>query len=704
MTLKRLAKNKRLATVGMTLLAVLITLVLSSLAILNQWQLQAINTLFAVRGPAVPADTSIVIVAIDDQSIKSLPGKMPYPRSYFARMVNNLSEAGARLIIFDLEFTEPSSTAPAEDSILADAIAHHHNVILAGKIVQESDQRVLNSQYVVKPLELLLGNRTSWGIVNVPEDVDGFIRSYLLFLSAGEQVYYPLAVQAADLLLNSGQPLRIDPAQTNLELGPMRVPKVKRNTMWINFRGPAGTFRTYSMASILDDPSFQLAGEEDTDIFEQYRVWGTFRDKIVFIGASAEELQDNKFTPFFEYQQNKRKMPGVELHANALSTLLRGDFIQTVPTWAVWLTALLLALLTGFLTTSLRPFRAFAAVLFLSLVVIAGLTALFLLLRYLFPIIVPVLSLSISFVLNLISQIVHEQREKHRIRQTFQQYVAPAVVEKMLSSGELPSYGGERKELTVLFSDIRSFTRFSESHEPEVVVSHLSEYLTKMVDVIFKYNGTLDKFVGDEIMAVFGAPYHYADHPERACRTALEMVTRLRQMQKEWSARGEEYFNIGIGINTGKMIIGNLGSQQLFDYTVIGDQVNLGARLEGLNKEYGTTIIISEYTYEAVRNTARVRELDLVRVMGRTQPIRIYELRGLEPLALIEQEYLIDIYTAGLLAYRNRQWAEALKAFRRVLRYFPTDGPSRVYTKRCLDFLEHPAPPQWDGVYEMKQK
>jgi len=274
----------------------------------------------------------------------------------------------------------------------------------------------------------------------------------------------------------------------------------------------------------------------------------------------------------------------------------------------------------------------------------------------------------------------------------------------MLSSNELPKFGGERRELTILFSDIRKFTTFSENHSPEVVVSRLSEYLTAMVEVIFKHNGTLDKFVGDEIMAVYGAPLYFGDHAERACMTAMDMVDELRNIQKQWSADKKDFFHIGIGINTGSVIVGNLGSSQLFDYTVIGDEVNLGARLEGANKQYQTTVIISEGTYERVKHKAKVRELDYVRVVGKEKPIRIFELRGMHSVPQIEQDYIIDIFTEGLEAYRDRRWADALKEFRRVLRYFPSDGPAKVYTRRCLDFVENPPPLDWDGVYDFKTK
>ncbi|OPZ69856.1 MAG: Adenylate cyclase 1 [bacterium ADurb.Bin478] len=666
--------------------------------------LRAVNELFSLRGGQAQADTSIVIIAVDDESMKSLPTKWPYPRSYFARMVDHLSQAGARLIVFDIEFTEPSREQPAEDDSLARSVARAQNVILAGKVVLDANKRSLNNHYLLKPIPPLLETGAPFALVNVIEDGDGFIRRYMLYQQVGAALYFPLAVQAFLALAPPETGRTVAISGNHVLLAGQRVPTTSGNAMYINFAGPAASFRTYSLASILDDENFDLAGEEDTDIFDQYRQWQTFRDKIVLVGASAEELQDNKYTPFFEYNGQRLKMPGVEMHANALSTLRSGRFLRDLPGWMQVVLLLTASLLSAWLALSLKPFRALPAVVLLIAGFLGLVYGLFVHARWVTDIVAPILSIAFTYVAGLTYQTVVEQKEKNRIRKTFQQYVAPTVVEKMLSTGELPSYGGERKELTVLFSDIRKFTKFSESHEPEVVVSRLQEYLSEMVDVVFRYNGTLDKFVGDELMAVYGAPFHFPDHAERACRTALEMVETLRQIQKRWSQDYNEYFNIGIGINTGKVIVGNLGSKQLFDYTVIGDEVNIGARLEGANKLYETTILISENTYSHVRDTARVRELDLVRLVGRRHPIRIYELRGMAPLPDIEQDLLIDVFAQGLNAYRRRCWADALYSFRRILRYFPTDGPSRIYTQRCLDQLEHPAPDDWNGVYDMEHK
>jgi len=701
---KKLLKSKRAFYFLCIFGSVLIATILSFLGPIEDVQLAAVNELFSLRGPVFPPDTSIVIVGVDDQSFTSLPSKWPFPTFYYARAVRNLQRAGARLIIFDIEFTEPNHTHPEYDLDFARAVNDVRDVVLAGKIVYDMGSYGTENIYALRPIAPLLRSEATWGFVNVLKDPDGFIRRYLLFQKTGNKSYYPLAIEALRLLQNVDLDREQDPFDPYFQVGEVSIPKATPNSMYINYRGPAETFRTYSIVSIIDDEKFDLPGDEDMDIFEAHLEWGTFRDKIVFIGATAEELQDFQLTPFYKFEGRGRELPGVEMHANALSTLLRGDFITDLNFTLQIIFTLLLAALASFITLSVRPVKALVGVALESIIIVAVAYLLFTYSRQLMVITRPVLSLLLAYLTSLVYQTVIEQREKYRIRQTFRQYVAPAVVDKMLSTGELPAFGGERRELTVLFSDIRRFTSFCESKGPDIVVSRLSEYLTEMVDVIFKFNGTLDKFVGDEIMALFGAPYYYGDHAHRACMTALEMVEKLRDIQKRWSEDRKEFFHIGIGINTGNVIVGNLGSSQLFDYTVIGDEVNLGARLEGANKEYQTTIILSESTYHLVRDKVKVRELDVVRVVGKSKPIRIFELRGMDSIPQIEQDYIVEVFTEGLNAYRERQWSDALKSFRRVLRYFPSDGPSRIYTIRCLNYIEKPPPPDWDGVYAFTKK
>ena len=705
MTLNKIKSSKFAIKISIIFVSILLAYIISTLPVVDNLQHKSIDSLFNLRGPMSPPDTSIVIVAIDDMTMESMPIKYPYPTSFYAKLVNNLVKAEVKLIVFDIEFIEENTKDPEFDLFFARAVTDARNVVLAGKIVYEVGSSSTQNTYVVKPIAPLLRSLANWGLVNILEDEDGFLRRYLLFQTVNKKNYYPLAIEAIKTLENTEPSQEQDPYSPTFLVGDKIIPKVTPNSMLINYRGPAQTFRTYSLASVLDDSTFSLKADEDTDIFDLHLEWGTFKDKIVFVGATAAELQDNKYTPFFNYGGQKQKIPGVEMHANALSTIIKGDFIKNLDKNLNILFTLLLVVLALFFTLRLRPWVALLAI---SLEIIFMFGLIYILFSH-YNIVctttTPSFGIMFSFIIGLVYQAFIERREKNRIRKTFQQYVSPAVVEKMLSTGEVPSYGGERRTLTILFSDIRKFTSFSESHEPEEVVSRLSEYLTEMVDVIFKQSGTLDKFVGDEIMALFGAPYFFDDHAERACITALQMQAKLKELREKWASQnGKDSFNVGIGINTGKVIVGNLGSSQLFDYTVIGDHVNIGARLESANKEYQTTIILSESTYELVKRRAKVRELDFVRVVGKSHPIRIFELLGMDSIQQNEQDYLIDVYSEGLNAYRERRWSEALVKFRKVLRYYPTDGPSKVYTVRCLDFVENSPPVNWDGVYDFKTK
>ena len=682
----------------LTLIVCLLVWTAHQIGFLENFELKSFDSRLKLRGPLPLVDSSLVIVTLDDQTFSSLPIQWPYPRSIYAQLIRNLKSAGARLIVFDLEFTEPTP----DDKILGMAAAEAGNVIFAGKLVTEIGAHNTINQYVLEPVSALLQKGTSWALVNIVEDNDGFLRRYFLAKHVADHRYLSLGLEVMRRWLHLPETsLRED--SNNFWLGDFPIPKYTPETMLINFAGPAHTFPTYSLVNILDDFEFDI-GDEDTDIFEMYKIWGTFRNKIVLIGCSAEELQDTKFTPFFEYEGNKRKMPGVEVHANAIYTIFQRMFLIPVDTKITVALIVLLSLLVGILTQLARPLKAGIGVLLILALFLIGNFAIFIQKNLILPITPPVLAIVFTYLGHTAVLFVSEQREKLRYRKIFQQYVSKNVVERMLDSGEYPRFGGERKKLTVLFSDIRGFTTFSEKYPPEEVVARLSEYLTEMADITIQHDGTLDKFVGDEIMAIYGAPYYYQNHAEKACRTAQAMINRLRELQREYAAKNGSYFNIGIGINTGEMVVGNLGSRQLFDYTVIGDAVNLGARLEGINKFYKTNIILSEFTYQEVKDIAIVRELDFIKVKGKTRPIKIYELRGMDNIPQFEYELLVQVYQQALQFYQQGEWYRALVEFRRVLHYFPTDGPSRLYVRRCLDLMENPPAEDWEPVFVFETK
>jgi adenylate cyclase len=703
--LKRIWRDKWLFGSVAALLSTVFAALLSLTSPFENFEYKTYDLRFSIRGTQPVEEDKIAIVGIDDQSFLALGLQWPFPRGIYNWAVQNLLEAGARLVVIDIEFAEPSDRYLKQDSLLAAAIRREpEKIILAGNLAKALSGETLVAD-PVPPIPAFLPEGATWGLVSVNEEADGFIRQYSLFdVDPGRgKYYYPLAVMAcmkADKGRNGDRRLRFAKSG-HIAIGQRTLPP-GTGQFFINYRGPAGTFPTFSFSDVIDDSSRYLGRQHDTNSFYFYK--DELKDKIVFIGAIAEELQDTKLTPFFKYKGVERKTPGVEVHANALSTLLRGDFITRQEGYLPLLLVLIVAVVTMVTTILLKPFK--------GLGVVAGLILVYFLLGiYLFnnhllwiDLTTPMTAMAFCYVGNVLHTTLTEQRERIRIKKSWAQYMPQKVIDQMLDAGDLPKFGGERRELTILFSDIRSFTTYTEKHSSHQVVKKLREYLTEMVDVIHKHDGTLDKFVGDEVMALFGAPHYYRTHAEKACLTALEMIARLRKLQKKWASRNQDYFQIGIGINSGKVISGNLGSEQLFDYTVIGDDVNLGARLEGANKQYGTTIIISEFTHKLVKKEARVRELDLVRVKGKNKPVRIFELRGMDELSPIEQDLIIDVYSNGLNNYKDRKWYQALTEFKRVLRYFPTDGPTRVYIKRCLDFIESPPPDNWDGVYEFMTK
>ncbi|HDL17600.1 MAG TPA: adenylate/guanylate cyclase domain-containing protein, partial [Bacteroidetes bacterium] len=666
MTLKLSEKKRKvIAVIGISFVVLLLTGFFSVFSPVRNLELKVLNQQFSSRGPMTDRDTSLVIVAIDDQTFASMPMKWPYPRSVYGKLIRNLNEAGAKLIVFDLEFTEPTVNDPAQDDSLAAAARRFGNVIFAGKLVSEFGSSMTLNQYTLPPIPQLLRSSPvdssvlPWGLVNIVEDEDSFFRRYFLSKTVAGKRFYPLSMLTAKKLLHVPDDSVREDAHY-FYLGNVAIPKATSETMYINFAGPAKTFNTYSLSNILDDFEFDLGEGEDTDIFELHKMWGTFKDKIVFVGASAEELQDTKFTPFFKYGGVARKMPGVETHVNALNTILTGNFLNNAPQLLVFVLILLFVFLTGGAVIMLKPLKAGAIAIFFVLLFTALTHVSFVKWELILPLITPLLSIGLSYLGNTAYLYATEKKEKVRYRKIFQQYVSKSVVEEMLGSGKYPSFGGERKELSVLFSDIRSFTSFSEQFPPEEVVKRLSDYLTDMTEIVIQHEGTLDKFVGDEIMAVFGAPLFYPTHAENACRAAFRMIDVLVKHQKDYEKKGEKYFNIGVGINTGDMVVGNLGSQQLFDYTVIGDAVNLGARLEGLNKFYGTHIIISESTKQQAGKTVVVRELDTVKVKGKDEPIKIYELLGIDSIGKEEQTWLVEAFQRGLTYYAEKKWYKSL--------------------------------------------
>ena len=419
----------------------------------------------------------------------------------------------------------------------------------------------------------------------------------------------------------------------------------------------------------------------------------------MLIGPTATGIADMRPTPFDPV------FPGVEVHANFIDNLLNGQFIRRglrenlIDIGFI----LLFSLAAGFLLSVVPAARATVVVVVLLGFFLWLSYDLFAVHRVWIAVFLPTATLSVNYASIISYRFFFEEREKRKVHGMFGHYVAPSVIRLLMDQPELLRLGGEEKELTAMFSDIRGFTALSEGLSPEELVGLLNEYLSEMTETIFRHWGTLDKYIGDAIMAFWGSPYPQTDHAERACRAALEMLQVLKKLQDRLEAEGRPQINIGVGINSGPMVVGNMGSKNRMNFTIMGDEVNLASRLEGTNKEFGTHIIISESTYQATSHLVVARELDLIRVKGKMRPVRIYEL-----LAHADQQEqyrdLLDRFRQGLGFYRGGDWDSAAGVFEGLVRDYPNDKPSQIFLERCRDLIAQPPEGRWDGVYVMTHK
>jgi adenylate cyclase len=317
----------------------------------------------------------------------------------------------------------------------------------------------------------------------------------------------------------------------------------------------------------------------------------------------------------------------------------------------------------------------------------------------------PVIGSFTCIITVLAYRFTREQKDKKHIKEMFQHYISASVVNELLRKPEMLSLGGEKKIATAFFSDIKNFTTIAETLEPEDLVSLLNEYFTIMTDIILYYEGYLDKYQGDAIIAMFGIPIEQEDHALRACNAALDMQDELQKLHRKWESNGKPSLEIRIGINSGPMIAGNIGGKKRFDYTAIGDSVNLASRLEGANKMYGTDIIISEDTFDLVGEKIWVRELDFIRVKGKMEPVRIYEVLGKKTDKIDNvRGSSLEYFLQGLELYRQRNWVAAYDWFQKSLQLNPADGPAQEFIRRCKIFIENPRPDNWDGVFNLRRK
>ena len=623
------------------------------------WNEKLNDLLFIPKKP----NPLIAILAIDDSSIQSI-GQWPWKRSVHAEIISKLEENGAVVIAYDVAFSEPSTET--EDLALEKAISSLNIPIV---LSSEGQRIVVNENIIVaagftKPLDRFVKD-DNYGLVNLITSKDGVTR------------FFPFQQIADENIKINNFSVQVLKKFNGYKRSSVKTTK---KILRINYFGPEETFPMYSVKDLLNN------GVGIKEI----------KDKIVLVGATAENLHDNALTPV-----SGKPISGIEIHANILNTLLDNDFLVDESKIKSFFTL-------AFITIA-------SSVLFINLsikkVVFLGVSSAFIFLIYCFisfdngvvrPILFTVLSIILTIVVNIAYKYQFELKQKRFIRGAFSYYLSKAVMDELLANPEKLRLGGERKKITVLFTDIAGFTSISEKLEPEKLSELLNIYLTKMTNIVFKHHGVLDKYIGDAVMAFWGAPLIDEQQAIRACLTALEMQEATKDMSSEWKKYGINSFKIRIGINTEEMIVGNMGSNQRFDYTLLGDGVNLGARLESINKFYGTDNIISKYTYKAVKNEVVTRKLDTVTVKGKTKGVEIYELRPFGNITDDENVFLEEFEKARML-YEKGEFSESLKFFNKLEKKYPKDKTIKIYIERLSNIIKNP-PKKWSGVFVAQSK
>jgi adenylate cyclase len=557
---------------------------------------------------------------------------------------------------------------------------------------------------------------------NTEQDPDGTIRGKILLMRTGQSYFPALSLKA--FLVASGfnvtPQMEVNAATGAKEIKKMEVtnnetgepvfdiPVDGKGRLLLNYAGPQKMYPYMSFADLVSDsPDATIEqrvwdGNEKKWKLQERKVKKAefVKDKIFIVGATAIGIYDLRVTPFEE------NYPGAETHLNAIDNMVTRKFFRTLPDERVYM-PVILGTVGGILSIALTFLGALAGLL-LSAGAFIGV--------YLFDqhylfnkgmvvaVVWPLVLIVMQYVALTFYRYLTEERGKKELRQTFQKYVSPAIVEEILAHPKNIELGGKKTHLTVFFSDVRGFTTISEKLDPRALSDLLNSYLTPMTEIVFKNQGTLDKYMGDAIMAFFGAPIAYKDHAKYACRASLASLKKLFELQKQYEAKGLPSIDIGIGLNTGDVSVGNMGSETVRSYTVMGDAVNLASRLEGINKQYGTRIILSEMTYAEVKDNFICREVDLVRVKGKAQPVKIYELLNEEKPVDAKQAEMLKWFGEGFQFYQQQSWQKGLDSFSKVLEIIPSDELAKLYIQRCQDYITEPPESGWDGVFTMKTK
>ena len=838
-----------LIDLSLTIGSIFITCLLHWIGIFDFLELKTYDYRFhSVRGPLtgwrasdstiIQKGTDVILVEVDDESWRVLKDKKvpwPYPRGdIWARAVDNLSKAGAKVIAFDIQFDSPdarseylrsvSGNLPSEfqqylpghgDVILAESIKKAQEkgtkVVMDVKMVREPTR--IPPTYIAYPVKEIMDVNPETGLINDLLDTDGFSRKYSIAGYMEHQpdvAYLTLGLKCVKEFLDISDDVEpyFDPKRLEWNFDDLKIKSYgKTNTFLVNYYGPPsgykipgrddlkpwGTFPRFSLSQILDTQDYDLpedidwmsqfipgeipdwisALESESEKKEMMEMMGVgqdfdikkspFYNKIVILGVSVEVLHDVKSTPFYNYMDLSQLTPGMETHANAIQTVLHNNFFTVYggkttryladgsgyPFENILLISAMCFFAFFILTkTNTNPILAGLIIFSQGLIYYSVSMGLFANdyfwfwkstisnflpnfihsyfyeslqvnlpppgQSFIMPIIAPITGLVLTYSSNIIYQFLHEQQDKKFLRDTFGTYISPEVLDKMYEEKQAPTLGGIEGHHTAFFSDIQNFSTFSEVLEPEKMVAIMNEYLTVMSKIILDHEGTLDKYIGDAIVAFYGAPVNVENHEKKSCFTALAMQDALNDLRIKWKKENDwpdivYSMQHRIGLNCGKMVTGNMGSEMRMNYTMMGDTVNLAARLESSAKHYGVYNFVGENIYEATKDDFIFRFLDFVRVKGKNIPVKVYELVSHKDNISHENVALVKLFEDGLDLYYQQDWSNALSRFEeaeKIENHFTSRNttPSNIYIKRCLKFKENPPGKDWDGVWTMTSK
>jgi len=716
--------------VGLAITGVALLIFAAQPRLLQYLDHKIFDQLLLQKGRAVPSPIT-VIVDIDDHSLARY-GQWPWPRSRLAQLAEKIHRQGALTVVLDIVFAEPDRTSPSEiqrvlreemgifvdfqglpealmdnDRILAGVLSrgsyvlgykffasgaetaqecflHPVKVILSRSAGPEAERGLFSASNVVCPLPILALAAKSSGFTNTATDIDGVLRRTPLLIEYQGRYYPCLALAALFKILGVDQlVMKIDARGVeHLRWGGTVVPTDAQGNLLIDYRGPERTFPYFSA----------------TDVLEDRLKPNTFKGKIVLVGSSASGLQDTQATPLDPI------FPGVEVHATVLDNLLQQDFLYR-PGWGPGL-EMITIIVVGCLSSLLLSWSRAG----ISLLVL-GFTAVGMWLGALWSLqgdgifvspLMPLLTLAVNFGSLTLLKFRREESEKRFLHRAFSHYVSPVVVAQMVKNPDRLSLTGENREVSILFADIRGFTSLSEKLPPDQVGRLLRVYFTPMTAIIIKNRGTLDKFIGDAVMAFWNAPVETPAHQELALQAALDMLEELDRLNPELQKDFGLQLNIGIGLHCGRVSVGNMGTADLFDYTIVGDSVNLASRLEGLSKLYGLPLLLSETVRQVSAGAFIFLEVDKVRVLGKDRPVTIYTAYSKEKAAGLQGE--IRQYETALGLYRARRFQEAYESFATLAMRGRHSKLHRLYEERCLRFRDNPPGEDWDYVVDLVVK